>query len=70
LEEELDALRVQSAMDRATIQDLNICLKQERDELTARVRSARREEGRVFCFFASPVSFVDFFTCAVDMLIL
>ena len=47
LEEELDALRVQTAMDRATIHDLNICLKQEKDALTSRMRVRHQDEGIV-----------------------
>ena len=43
LEEELDALRVQSAMDRATVQDLNICLKQERQQM--KLRHNNRDDG-------------------------
>ncbi|XP_044142406.1 centlein [Bufo gargarizans] len=33
LEEEIDQLKVQTSVDRATIQELNVCLQQEREEL-------------------------------------
>ncbi|XP_041041438.1 centlein [Carcharodon carcharias] len=42
LEEELDQLRVQAAMDKATIQELTICLQCEREELLFRLD---RDEG-------------------------
>nr|CAB3232346.1 centlein [Phallusia mammillata] len=46
LEEELDNLRVQVTMDRATIQDLNMCLRNEKQELAAKLRSSARAEER------------------------
>ncbi|XP_056408126.1 centlein isoform X2 [Hyla sarda] len=33
LEEEIDQLKVQTSVDKATIQELNVCLQQEREEL-------------------------------------
>ncbi|XP_036373014.1 centlein [Megalops cyprinoides] len=36
LEEELDVLRVQAAMDRTTIQELRVCLRQEQEELAVK----------------------------------
>lgn len=40
LREELDQLRVQSAVDKATIQELTMCLQQEREELLFRLEEA------------------------------
>ncbi|XP_069818166.1 centlein isoform X2 [Dendropsophus ebraccatus] len=37
LEEEIDQLKVQSSVDKATIQELNVCLQQEREELLFRL---------------------------------
>ncbi|XP_068090482.1 centlein [Hyperolius riggenbachi] len=37
LEEEIDQLKVQASIDRATIQELNACLQQERQELLLRL---------------------------------
>jgi len=45
LEDALDNMRVQSSMDRATIQDLHVCLKNEKEELMARLRPSCRTEG-------------------------
>ncbi|XP_053321868.1 centlein [Spea bombifrons] len=42
LEEELDQLKVQASSDKATIQELSTCLKQEREELLFRLN---RDEG-------------------------
>ncbi|XP_039272095.2 centlein-like [Styela clava] len=39
LEEDLDNLRVQAAMDKATVQELNMCLKQEKDDLMTKLRN-------------------------------
>ncbi|XP_078252995.1 centlein isoform X2 [Rhinoraja longicauda] len=43
LREELDQLRVQSAVDKATIQELTMCLQQEREELLFRLEEAGRK---------------------------
>ncbi|XP_051875893.1 centlein isoform X2 [Pristis pectinata] len=40
ISEELDHLRVQSAVDKATIQELTMCLQQEREELLFRLEEA------------------------------
>ncbi|KAG8595304.1 hypothetical protein GDO81_001485 [Engystomops pustulosus] len=37
LEEEIDQLKVQTSVDKATIQELNVCLQQEREELLFRL---------------------------------
>ncbi|XP_075450998.1 centlein isoform X2 [Ascaphus truei] len=37
LEEEMDQLKVQASTDKATIQELNVCLQQEREELLFRL---------------------------------
>ncbi|XP_077106060.1 centlein isoform X2 [Ranitomeya variabilis] len=37
LEEEIDQLKVQASVDQATIQELNVCLQQEREELLFRL---------------------------------
>ncbi|XP_075066971.1 centlein isoform X2 [Mixophyes fleayi] len=37
LEEEIDQLKVQTSVDRAVIQELNVCLQQEREELLFRL---------------------------------
>ncbi|XP_075681784.1 centlein [Rhinoderma darwinii] len=37
LEEEIDQLKVQTSVDKATIQELNMCLQQEREELLFRL---------------------------------
>ncbi|XP_074851035.1 centlein [Carettochelys insculpta] len=37
LEEELDQMKVRSSMDKATIQELNLCLQEEREELLFRL---------------------------------
>ncbi|CAK8693997.1 unnamed protein product [Clavelina lepadiformis] len=47
MEEELDGLRVQTAMDRAAIQDLNLCLKNEKEELVSRLRSSSNVHDRL-----------------------
>lgn len=44
LEEELDMLRVQAAMDRATVKELNLCLTEE-------------HQGESICFFFFRISF-------------
>ncbi|CAJ1052415.1 centlein [Xyrichtys novacula] len=42
LEEELDMLRVQAAMDRATVKELHLCLAQEHQELLHKVEKERQ----------------------------
>ncbi|XP_019717985.1 centlein isoform X1 [Hippocampus comes] len=42
LEEELDMLRVQAAMDRATVKELNLCLTEEHQELLCKVEEERQ----------------------------